>query len=146
MFQIKSKIEYERERSISLLKATLESTADGILVVDKYGVWKDFNQKFIDIWDIPPHLIEIGNDNELKKYVVAKIVDSEGFLSNVRGLSNDSKVHSFDMIELKDGKILECYSQPQIIGKEIVGRVWSFRDITDRKRIETALMVSEEIV
>jgi PAS domain S-box-containing protein len=76
--------------------------------------------------------------------VTATIVDSESFLAKVRGLSSDSHAHSFDMVELKDGKILECYSQPQSIGEEIVGRVWSFRDITERKRIETALKVSDE--
>jgi PAS domain S-box-containing protein len=138
-------IEYERERSISLLKATLESTADAILVVDKYGIWTNFNQKFVDIWNIPPHLFRNGNDNEVKKYVIANIVDSEKFLSNVKKLTNDSNAHTFDMVELKDGKILECYSQPQSIGKNIVGRVWSFHDITERKRIENALKVSEEI-
>ena len=141
----KKRIEYERERSISILKATLESTADGILVVDKYGAWTNFNQKFIDTWNIPVHLIRNGKDKELRKYVITKIVDAETFLSNVKGLTNDSNAHSFNMVELKDGKILECYSQPQIIGKEIVGRVWSFHDITDRKRVETALRVSEEI-
>jgi PAS domain S-box-containing protein len=137
-------IEYQRERSISLLKATLESTADGLLAADKNGVWTNFNQKFVDIWNIPPRLVENRNDAELKKYVTATIVDSESFLAKVRGLSSDSHAHSFDMVELKDGKILECYSQPQSIGEEIVGRVWSFRDITERKRIETALKVSDE--
>jgi PAS domain S-box-containing protein len=51
-------IEYQRERSISLLKATLESTADGLLAADKNGVWTNFNQKFVDIWNIPPAMLK----------------------------------------------------------------------------------------
>lgn len=141
----RKRAEYERERSLSLLEATLESTADGILVVDNNGKWTNFNKKFIDIWELPSDLVEGDNDDELKTYVMTTIAESEGFPTKVRDLSSDSETHSFDMVELKDGKIFECYSQPQRIGEEIVGRVWSFRDITERNRIENALRDSEEI-
>jgi|GEM_PF-1258588 len=140
----KKKIEYERERSISLLKATLESTADGILVVDKHGHWINFNRKFVDIWDIPQRLIAHGDDDKLKQYVMRAIVDAERFRAIVRDLAHDANADSFDMVQLQDGKSLECYSQPQWIGEDIVGRVWSFRDITERTRIENALKISEK--
>ncbi len=140
----KKAYETQLARSISLLKATFESTADGILVVDKKGRWSDFNQKFVDIWNIPSLLLEPGKDKEALRYVISTIIDPEKFLDKVREPFNDANIHSFDMVELKNGKVLECYTHPQSIGDKIVGRVWSFRDITERLQIENELRVRDE--
>ena len=128
--------EREREHSMSLLKATLESTADGILVVDKNGSWSGFNQKLLDIWNIPTHIRESGNDKKALDYVTGSLADPESFIAKVQELYNNPEAYSFDMIALKDGRTLERYSQPQWLREEIVGRVWSFRDITERKQAE----------
>ena len=140
----KKRNEYERERSLSLLEATFESTADGLLVTDKNGIWSNINQKFIDIWGIQAHLIETESNKEAIDYVISTIVDPEKFMANFIKLGDDFRGHTFDVVELKNGKIIECYSYPQNIDEEIVGRVWSFRDITEHKQMESALRVSEE--
>ena len=135
----KKTYETQLAKSISLLEATLESTADGILVVDKKGRWSNFNQKFIDIWSIPAYLQKTGEIKDGLDYVLDTIVDPEKFSAKVRALFSDAKTQSFDMVELKNGKVLECFTHPQKIGDKIVGRVWSFRDITKRLRIENEL-------
>lgn len=126
-------------KSLSLLEATFEATADGILVVDKKGDWSNFNQKFIDLWSIPSHLQKTGKNKEGLDYVLDAIIDPEKFSAKVNALFSDAKVQSFDMVELKNGKVLECFTHPQRIGDRIVGRVWSFSNITERLRIENEL-------
>jgi PAS domain S-box-containing protein len=122
--------------SLSMLKATLESTADGILVVDKNGRVQTINRQFQDMWRIPDSLASVGDDDRLLEYVVAQPKDPEAFLSKVRWLYDHPSQESSDVLEFKDGRVFERTSKPQRIGRRIVGRVWSFRDVTKRKRAE----------
>ncbi|MBT4508321.1 PAS domain S-box protein [Desulfobacula sp.] len=136
--------EYEREKSISLLKATLESTADGILAVDRNGTWTEFNQKFLDIWNIPASIRDIGKAKATLDYVINSIVDSDTFLSKMKTLYQKPEDSSFEIISLKDGRILEQYSQPQWLRQKIVGRVWTIKDITHHKQTEKKLQASQK--
>jgi PAS domain S-box-containing protein len=135
--------EAERERNISLLTATLESTADGILVVDYSGNVQRYNKRFVHLWRIPDDIIEIKDDNKLLECILNQLADPEGFLSKVQQLYSDPTAKSFDTIEFKDGRYFERYSRPQLIDGQPVGRVWSFRDITARKKAEDAYRESE---
>ena len=126
----------EASRSFSLLKATLESTADGILVVDLKGKILSFNQKMTDMWGIPAEVFASGDDERAIKAALAKLVYPEEFMEKVLDLYNRPEVASYDVLELKDGRIFERYSQPQRIDDVAVGRVWSFRDVTARRRAE----------
>lgn len=132
-------------RSLSLERATLESTADGILVVENHGTKiSDFNDRFAQLWDISGEVLQSRDDEKLLKYVLPQLKDPGGFLSKVADLYRHPRKESFDILKLKNGKIFERYSRPQLLDGKPVGRVWSFRDVTERELIERELRESEE--
>ena len=129
-------------KTLSLLNASLESTADGILVVDQLGRISSYNQNFMNMWNIPRVLLESGENETVMNHILSQLKNPEEFLDSIQELHAHPARESFDMIEFNDGKIFERYSKPQKIGDSIVGRVWSYRDITDRKHAEEKLVAS----
>ncbi len=138
--------EKELEKTISLHTATLEATGDGILVVDREGRVLNYNQKFADMWEIPQRVMDARDDNQLLEFVLSQLKDPDNFLKKVRELYNQPDTFSKDFIEFKDGRIYRRYSQPMWIGKKIEGRVWSFRDVTERKQMEKTLVQLNEVL
>jgi PAS domain S-box-containing protein len=132
----RKKAEDALKSSLSLLSASLESTADGILIVDRSGRISRWNRKFADMWGIPGDVLESRDDEKALKYVLNKLADPGRFIERVRYLYDHPEESSFDMVDFADGRVFERYSQPQRIENDIAGRVWSFRDITDRKKAE----------
>jgi PAS domain S-box-containing protein len=130
--------------SFSLLRATLESTADGILVVDRDGKVSTFNLRFAEMWRIPQSLLEADDSLKLQQFVSDQLENPEHFLEKTQELYSEPDRESFDVLRFKDGRVFERYSQPERVGDRIVGRVWSFRDVTEHKRMEEALRDSEE--
>ena len=122
-------------RSASLLRAAIESTADGILVTDADGRIAMYNQRFADIWSIAPELLAGGVGAELKAYVRDQVLDPQSFADTVAGLSGHPELTSFDILNHKNGAVIERYSFPQFLGEQIVGRVWSFRDVTHKTEV-----------
>jgi PAS domain S-box-containing protein len=128
--------EEDLARSLSLVNATLNSTADGILVVDRGGRVVDFNRKFATMWHFSEELVEARDDQQLLRYAAAQVRDPDAFLNKVAHLYEDLDSESYDIISFIDGRVFERYSKPQCIAGVCVGRVWSFRDITQRNRSE----------
>ena len=141
----RKQIEAERARSLSLLQATLESTADGVLVVDaSTGRINVHNRQFIEMWGIPDELIARREDQELLAFVAEKLVDPDAFLAKVREVYSQPGVITFDTLQFRDGRLVERYSRPQSLEGKVVGRVWSFRDVTARWRADESVRLSEE--
>jgi PAS domain S-box-containing protein len=123
------------EHARSLLEATIEATADGLLVVDLEGKVMVHNDRFSSMWHIPAELLREGNDELLQNHVADQLEDGDQFLSRTRELYAHPDQESFDVQHFKDGRVFERYSGPQRVGEEIAGRVWSFRDVTERERL-----------
>jgi PAS domain S-box-containing protein len=136
--------ETELERSLSLQHATIESTADGILVVDNNGMIVLYNQRFAEMWQIPDEIMKMMLDESALNYVLDQLVSPEDFISKVRELYIDPEAVSTDFLRFRDGRIFERYSMPQKVGGKSMGRVWSFRDITLNKKTEAELIASKE--
>jgi two-component system sensor histidine kinase/response regulator len=136
--------EAELEKSFSLIKATLESTADGILVVDMQGKIVQYNQKFTGMWRIPETIMELKDDDVAVQFVKDQLMNPDKFTKQIIKLYTDQEKTTSDLLEFKDGRIFERYSQPQKISGKSVGRVWSFRDITESKRAEAELIAAKE--
>jgi two-component system cell cycle sensor histidine kinase/response regulator CckA len=136
--------EKEKEQIISLQKATIESTADGILVIDQSGKIMHYNQRFVQMWQIPDEILAAGEDAQALAFVSSQLIDPQGFVDKVQQLYTDLLAESFDLLEFKDGRYFERYSRPQLLGGRPVGRVWSFRDISKRKRAENSLRYYSE--
>lgn len=133
------------EHSLSLLNATLESTMDGILVISNDGRISSCNQKFLDLWHIPRIAIAGLRSGDLLASVAPQLEVPAEFLDDLELMQAKPDTVGFKQLKLKDGRIFERYSQPQRVEGAIMGRVWSFRDVTQARRLEEELRQSQKM-
>jgi diguanylate cyclase (GGDEF)-like protein/PAS domain S-box-containing protein len=127
------------QQSLSRLRATLESSTDGILVVDKNSNVIDYNKKFITMWDISDKLLNKKNLSHFITYFSSLIINPEHFIQDVNALEKNKEKITLGLIKLNNKSTFEYYSQPQKLEHETIGRVYSFRDITQRAKLEEEL-------
>ncbi len=124
-------------RKTALLEAQMNASLDGIMVTDEHGTRLLVNQRMIDMGDVPQHILVGGNARAMQDYLTELVRNPGEFMEKVRYLSGHPYATSRDEVEFKSGKILDRYSAP-VLGEDghYYGRIWTFRDITERKRAE----------
>ncbi len=129
----------EKDHALSLHRATLEATADGVLVTDLEGRVQTVNDRFRQLFDLPAEQLGVPDAQLAREHMARKLEDPEGFLSRVQALYEEPERSSLDVLRFDDGRIVERYSRPQRIGDRVIGRVWSFRDVTETRRSRAML-------
>ncbi len=133
-----------RETLLSLLRATIEATDDGMLVVDLNRKVSVRNRQFLDLWHIPAHLADCTEETALLSHLRDQLEDPEHFRQEVEEIYANPEAESTGQVRCTDGRIFERFSAPQRIGDTVVGRVWCYRDISERERLlRSALFLSD---
>jgi PAS domain S-box-containing protein len=126
--------ERQREQTLSILTSTLESTADGIIVLDVAGAVLAYNQKFLDLWGLDTDAVQYGERFETESVLAEHLEDRAGFMGLAEAKSDDAGLERLDIVRLRDGRIFQWYSHPPRMADRIRERVWSFRDVTSEHR------------
>jgi len=137
--------EHELEGLLSDLRATLDSTADGMLVCSQDGSIRAFNHRLAAIWDLPRHMLVERNDASIIDYMAAKVLDREGYALRLEELRRQPLIDSTDVLALEGGKIIERRSVPQLKRGAPVGRIHTYRDITREVEVQAGLQLAARV-
>jgi PAS domain S-box-containing protein len=137
-------MELKLQRSLSLVRATLDSCDEGILVVNLDRTVSDHNTRFLDMWKIPTSIIESGSGTKLLAFVKDQLTDPDAFIRFTDSCYLHPEQTGTRILEFKDGRTFEEYSAPEYIGHRVIGRLWSYKDVTKHKTREKILMERSE--
>ncbi|MBQ5964770.1 ATP-binding protein [Massilia sp. ZL223] len=132
------------DRTLAQLRATLESTGSGILVLDWHGRITSMNRQFSEMWGIPGALLQANDDTAIIAHIAGQVEDGEACSQRLQQVAELDETD--DVLRLKDGRYFECRSRPQYLGERVVGRVFGYTDVTARQRAEEALRESHDLL
>jgi len=123
-------------KMLSMWEATFDAMVDGILVLDLEGNYVASNLSFHEMWRIPRHLLHRGQESTVARFVQLQVKNPKPLIEKAIAIHKSPDAPSSNVIRLRDGRFFECVSTPQRLANQCIGRVWSFRDVTDRTRAE----------
>lgn len=138
-FQRSRDNELAAQRSLSLLRAAVEASGVGIIAVDEVGNVTAYNENYLEMWHISRAMCEAGDPDALQRHLLEMTTDPEQFIARYESFKTEPEIEYVDESLLKDGRTIEIISHPQRLDEEIIGRVWTFRDISYRKELEREL-------
>jgi len=139
------RIENELEKLVAELRATLESTADGILVTDLDGGIRGYNQRYADLWNLPQELMTQRNDSAIHAWMAQNVVDATTYAARLAAIARSPLLEAKDTLLLRTGTILERVTLPQYARGRPIGRVFSYRDITQQLADEARLQLASKV-
>ena len=139
------RVELELETLLAEMCATLESTADGILVTDIKGRVRSYNQRFAELWEIPEKLMTRRDDAATHVWMARQVFNSHEYAERINAIGESLYGETHDIVTLRSGTILERVSKPQLARGQPIGRVYSFRDITQQLANQSRLLLAAEV-
>ena len=133
------------EAATAMLSATIETTVDGIMAVDGSGEIVACNRRFQEMWEINEELLAAGDSNQVLISLLGQVRDPVLFFEKVTELYWQPETESYDLVELRDGRWLERFSRPHYVEGKPAGRVWTFHDITELKKMESQLLHAQKM-
>lgn len=136
-------VEDELAKMTSALRATLEATADGILVTDLRGGISNINHRFARIWQLSEELLNQHDDQQIFAFIESQLQQPESYHQRLEELFATPTADGFDTLTLTDGRVIERYTKPQYLGADVIGKVFSFSDVTARVKAEQDLLAAK---
>ena len=138
----------ELAAALALMKATLQATTHAILVTSNAFEVTDYNDHYLEMWSLPASVVDsLDHDQLIVTRIAPAIVDPEPFIVRIRSIYMEAPATTTaDTLELLDGRVIQRHSSPQVVDGKVVGRVWSFADVTEVTRVERALLEETHVL